>query len=106
MAPVTESQYACTIDDELVRLARLGDNEACLEIRHRYHNRLCLTAMAMLNSSEKSNMAVEHTWKMAWKELHEYKGESLFLTWICRRLIAYIVNNFLQNDNEAAGSGS
>ena len=106
MAPVTESQYACTIDDELVRLALLGDNEACLEIRHRYHNRLCLTAMAMLNSSEKSNMAVEHTWKMAWKELHEYKGESLFLTWICRWLIAYIVNNFLQNDNEAAGSGS
>ena len=99
MKGMAEPPYACTIESELVELARRGDNEACKEIRSRYHNRLCMTAMAMLNSHKKSRMAVEHIWDTAWKELHDFKGESLFLTWLCRRLISYIIKTFLQEEN-------
>ena len=98
MESSVEPPYACTIDDELIRLAKQGDEEACREIHSRYHKRLYQTAMAMLSSHEKSQMAVEHTWKMAWLELHEFQGQSLFLTWICRRLISYIIKTFLQNE--------
>ena len=99
METAEDSLYACAVDDQLIELARAGDNEACLEIRNRYHNRLYQTAMAMLSSPEKARQSVEHTWRMAWEELHEFKGESLFLTWICRRLIAHIIKTFLKNDH-------
>ena len=100
LAASIESTYAYTIDDELIALAKSGDDEACLEIRNRYHNRLYQTALAMLSSPEKARHAVEHIWQMAWKELHEFQGQSLFLTWICRRLIAYIIKNFLQTGQD------
>ena len=91
--------YVCAVDSQLIKLAKSGDNAACQEIRSRYHSRLYQTAMAMLSSPEKARLAVEHTWSMAWKELHEFRGDSLFLTWICRRLIAHIIKTFLRTDS-------
>ena len=98
MEEFIEIPYADTIDAQLIELAKLGDQNACFEIRKRYNTRLYLTAMAMLESLEKANQAVEHTWETAWQELHEFKHESLFLTWICRRLMKHIINNFLKTE--------
>ena len=98
MEDFVEIPYADTIDAKLIELATSGDQQACREIRNRYTPRLAMTAMAMLNSIEKADQAVEHTWEMAWKELHEFKHESLFITWICRRLIKHIINNFLNTE--------
>ena len=99
------SPYADTIDKELIELAKAGDQEACKELRHRYHNRLQQTALAMLSSPEKAEHAVEHTWQMAWQELHDFKDQSLFLTWICRRLMNYVIKTFLQPEKDKS-SGS
>lgn len=90
--------YDDAVDAKLIELATSGDQEARLEIRNRYNTRLYLTAMAMLDSLEKAEQAVEATWEHAWKELHEFKHESLFLTWICRRLMKHIINNFLKSE--------
>ena len=96
MEDLAEIRYADATDAKLSEFAMNGDQQAYREIRNRYNTRLSMTAIAMLNSLEKADQAVEHTWEAAWKELHEFKHESLFITWICRRLMKHIINNFLQ----------
>jgi len=80
-------------DLELVDMTGAGNQEALDEISNRYRLRLYETALAMLFSHEKAEQAVEHTLQELPLSVREFKNDSLLLTWLCRRLIRYILNN-------------
>ncbi|MBR2356727.1 MAG: hypothetical protein IKD10_11475 [Lentisphaeria bacterium] len=98
MDRVSAESYFMSSDCDLIDLARQGDQIARQEITDRYQNRLYQTALTMLGSPANAEKAVKTTWQQAWEKLHEYHGESLFVTWICRALIKHVINNYLQED--------
>ena len=80
-------------ENQLAELCKNGHDAAFQEIADRYRSRLFETANAMLFSPVKARSAVENALQSARASLHEYHGESLFFTWLCRHLIKYILNN-------------
>lgn len=90
----TETPYQVFGEPELLNLCEQGESDAFDELEDRYRLRLYQTALAMLNSPQTAEKAVDHIFKTSREELHEFKRDSLFLTWICKRLIKYIVHTY------------
>lgn len=82
-------------------LSQDGYEEDFDEITARYKLRLFETANAMLFSPTQAGEAVEKALQSARNSLHEYKGESLLFTWICRHLIKYILTHYDISDHSA-----
>ena len=96
-------QYSILFDDKLAELAQAGHEEAFEELVNRYEYRLYQMALAILSSSHKAEKAVLETLKKARVNLHEYKGDSLLLTWLYRRLQKYILTHYeMPHDGLAA----
>lgn len=93
-------------DNELADLTRAGDQAALAEITKRYRPRLYDTALAMLFSPPAAEKAVEHTLQELQSSLDDFKHDSLFLTWICRRLIKYILNEYSQTARQDGSANS
>ena len=87
-------QYSILPEDKLAELAQTGHDDAFDELVNRYEHRLYQMALAILSSSHKAEKAVLETLKKARENLHEYKGESLLLTWLYRRLQKYILTHY------------
>ena len=96
-----ENYFACS-DIELVEMVRRGDEYALQEIRDRYQHRLYQTALIMLGSPDNAEKAVKQIWQQSVEKLHEYKNETLFITWICKALIKHILHNYLHRDQANA----
>lgn len=103
MQDQTEINYAVMPEDKLAILSQAADEKAYQEICNRYRNRLYETAMAMLFSPQKAQEAVNNVLANIRHSIHEFKGESLFLTWICRKLMHHVLTNYKlpENNSEA-----
>ncbi len=88
----TETPYQLFGELELLKLCEQGKSAAFDELENRYRLRLYQTALAMLNSPQAAEKAVEHMFRTSREEMHEFKRDSLFLTWICRRLMKHILH--------------
>ena len=74
-------------DPQLVQLFKQGCRQAFDEIINRYDQRLYQTAMAILEDHGEARKITEESFQHARQTLHEFKNESLLLTWLCRILI-------------------
>ena len=101
MQDQTEINYAVMTEDELAILSQASDEEAYQEICNRYRYRLYETAMAMLFSHQQAQEAVNDVLQNIRHCLHEFKGESLFLTWICRKLMHHVLTNYKLPENSS-----
>lgn len=88
------------LEEELISLTRSGNQEAFDEITRRYRPRLYSTALVMVHSHILAENAVNTTLQHIKNSLNEFNNESLFITWICKKLIRHIFNDHLAANAE------
>jgi RNA polymerase sigma-70 factor, ECF subfamily len=72
------------IDDDLVELAKRGDEDAFAELMLRHH-RFCLAkAYLILGNLDDVQDAVQTSWMQAWAHLSSYQGQASFKAWLSR----------------------
>ena len=101
MKKTDHAHYSLMPEKQLADLARIGQDAAFDEVVNRYKLQLYLVAVAMLSSSAKAEKSVSVTLAKARKNLHEYHGESLLLTWLYRQLQKYILTHYKLSGSQA-----
>jgi RNA polymerase sigma-70 factor (ECF subfamily) len=74
-------------DEQLVDVARGGDEHAFSELFLRHQKRLLMLALQYRLTAQDAEDAVQQTMMKAWQGLGGFRGESRFATWITRVLM-------------------
>jgi RNA polymerase sigma-70 factor, ECF subfamily len=74
-------------DRELVRDCRRGDKEAFRELVERYQRKVVAVALGMVHNREDAVEIAQETFVKAFENLHRFKGESGFYTWLYRIVV-------------------
>jgi len=69
-------------DDELVALARAGDSAAFDQLVTRHQAAAYRAALAALRNPEDAEEVAQDAFVRAWQNLHRFRGESAFRTWL------------------------
>src|SRR5687768_4046280 len=72
----------CVTDDELVALAREGDSAAFDQLVTRHQAAAYRAALAALRNAEDAEEVAQDAFVRAWTNLHRFRGESAFRTWL------------------------
>lgn len=71
-------------DEQLVEETRKGHREAFRELFERYQRKIMTVAVGMVGNPEDAMEIVQDTFVKAYENLHRFKGESSFYTWLFR----------------------
>ncbi len=83
---------AVSDDAALVERARVSDPGAFDELVERYKQRIYGTIYHMTSNHEDANDLAQETFIRAYKNLHRFKGDSSFYTWIYRIAVNTTIN--------------
>ena len=83
---------AVSDDAALVERARANDPGAFDELVERYKQRIYGTVYHMTSNHEDANDLAQETFIRAFKNLHRFKGDSSFYTWIYRIAVNTTIN--------------
>ncbi|MBI5821100.1 MAG: sigma-70 family RNA polymerase sigma factor [Verrucomicrobia bacterium] len=83
---------ALSDDAALVERARANDPAAFDELVERYKQRIYGTIYHMTSNHEDANDLAQETFIRAYKNLHRFKGDSSFYTWIYRIAVNTTIN--------------
>ena len=92
---------AVSDDAALVERARANDTAAFDELVERYKSRVYATIYHMTSNHEDANDLAQDTFIRAYKNLHRFKGDSSFYTWIYRIAVNTTIN-FLNSHRRRA----
>lgn len=76
-----------TSDRELVQQSRRGDKEAFHELVERYQRKIVSVALGMVHNRDDAIEIAQETFIKAFENLHRFKGESSFYTWLYRIVV-------------------
>ena len=88
----TQPVSAVSDDAALVERARANDPGAFDELVERYKQRIYGTVYHMTSNHEDANDLAQETFIRAFKNLHRFKGDSSFYTWIYRIAVNTTIN--------------
>ncbi|MFA6563977.1 MAG: sigma-70 family RNA polymerase sigma factor [Verrucomicrobiia bacterium] len=88
----TQPVSALGDDAALVERARANDPAAFDELVQRYKQRIYGTVYHMTSNHEDANDLAQETFIRAFKNLHRFKGDSSFYTWIYRIAVNTTIN--------------
>ena len=71
-------------DQELVRLARKGDQRAFGELVQRYQSKIYRLARRMTETDEDAEDVLQEAFVKAYRSLRQFQGKSRFSTWLYR----------------------
>jgi RNA polymerase sigma-70 factor, ECF subfamily len=74
-------------DAELVRLLQAGDEDAFVELVHRYQHRLVRLAQSAVGSRAVAEEVAQDTWLAVVRGIERFEGRSSFKTWLYRVLL-------------------
>jgi RNA polymerase sigma-70 factor (ECF subfamily) len=74
-------------EEELIRLATRGDQDALEQLFARHHRALFQTALRVLGNSEDAEDALQEGLLSAFRNLPRFEGRSQFSTWLTRIVI-------------------
>jgi RNA polymerase sigma-70 factor (ECF subfamily) len=83
----TQRDYSAKSDEELVRAARRGRMPAFEELVARHRDKVYARAFSMMRNEESALDLSQEAWVKAWQRLHQFQGDSSFLTWMTRIVI-------------------
>jgi len=76
-----------TDDDELVRRVVAGDQSAFEPLMRRHNRRLYRLARAALRSEAEAEDALQDAYLLAYRSLHQYRGDASLSTWLSRLVL-------------------
>jgi RNA polymerase sigma-70 factor, ECF subfamily len=82
--PETNAAYSDSSDEELTRLAQLGDTQAFEHLVQR-HFAICLSrALLLLRNRSDAEDEVQNAFSKAFESLNQFRFEGPFAAWLCR----------------------
>ena len=82
------------IDSVLIKKAKNGNKGAFNILVNKYYTRLYASLFSFTKSKEDSEDLAQQTFVKVWQQLHSFRGESAFFTWIYRIAIN-LAKNFV-----------
>ena len=82
------------IDSELIKKAKKGNNGAFNILMNKYYPRVYASIFSFIKSKEDSEDLSQQTFIKAWQQLHTFRGDSAFFTWVYRIAIN-LAKNFV-----------
>ncbi|HJQ68882.1 MAG TPA: sigma-70 family RNA polymerase sigma factor [Blastocatellia bacterium] len=82
-----------TSENELIRLAQLGDGEAFCQLARRYERRIFSLALHYCRSAHDAEDLSQEAWLKAYRSLQSFRGESSFYTWVRQITINTFLNH-------------
>ncbi len=86
-SPTQPEPKASPSDEQLVRDAQRGRMHAFEELVARHRDKVYARAFSFIRNEEEAVELAQEAWIKAWQRLHQFQGESNFLTWITRIVI-------------------
>ena len=93
-------------DNNLVKLAANGDQQAFGELMHRHMDRVYNIAFRMTRSSSDADEVVQQTFMALLKKLKQFRGESKFTTWLTRVATNYCLNFIKKRNRQETPTGA
>ena len=87
-------------DSELIARAQDGDTEAFNPIVRRYRERIYNLIYGRVHHHETAEDLCQEVFLKAWQALPQFKGESVFYSWICRIAINCSIDFFRRQKSE------
>lgn len=82
-----ERQFSPSVDLDLVRALRQGDEAAFVQLLNQYHTSLIRLARLYVSGQTIAEEVVQETWIGVLQGIHRFEGRSSLKTWIFRILI-------------------
>ncbi len=79
-------------DGELVDQARSGDRDALAALTERYQGRLLRVLVGMVRNPEDARDIAQDAFVRAFSNLHGFKGQSSFYTWLYRIAVNLVID--------------
>ena len=82
------------IDSVLIKKAKNGNKGAFNILVNKYYTRVYASLFSFTKSKEDSEDLAQQTFTKVWQQLHSFRGESAFFTWVYRIAIN-LAKNFV-----------
>ena len=82
------------IDSELIKKAKKGSHGAFNILMNKYYPRVYASIFSFIKSKEDSEDLSQQTFIKVWQQLHTFRGDSAFFTWVYRIAIN-LAKNFV-----------
>lgn len=103
MNPIGESLEDLE-DAELVDQARQGESAAYEVLVSRHRDKIYARAFSMVRSEEQALDLSQEAWIKAWRKLHQFHGDSSFVTWLTRVTINICLDHLRKRKRERSES--
>ena len=103
MSPIGESLEDLE-DAELVDQARQGESAAYEVLVSRHRDKIYARAFSMVRSEEQALDLSQEAWIKAWRKLHQFHGDSSFVTWLTRVTINICLDHLRKRKRERSES--
>ncbi len=88
-------------DWELVRRCKLDDRQAFRELVERYQRKVVAIALGMLHDHEDALDVAQEAFTKVFTNIHKFKGESSFYTWLYRIVVNLAIDRQRQRSRRA-----
>lgn len=96
--------YSELSDEALVKASQKGDMLAFEELVARHRDKVFSRAYSMLRNEEEAVDLSQEAWVKGWQRLHQFQGDSTFLTWITRIAINLCLDHLRRQKRQRAES--
>jgi RNA polymerase sigma-70 factor (ECF subfamily) len=96
--------YSELSDEALVKASQKGDMVAFEELVARHRDKVFSRAYSMLRNEEEAVDLSQEAWVKGWQRLHQFQGDSTFLTWITRIAINLCLDHLRRQKRQRAES--
>ena len=81
-----------TSENELIRLAQSGDDDAFCQLARRYERRIFTLALHYCRSAHDAEDLSQEAWLKVYRSIQSFRGESSFYTWVRQITINTFLN--------------
>jgi RNA polymerase sigma-70 factor (ECF subfamily) len=96
--------YSELADEELVKVAQKGDMEAFEELVARHRDKIYARAFSMMRNESEAIDLSQEAWVKGWQRLHQFQGDSSFVTWMTRIAINLCLDQLRKQKRQRAES--
>jgi RNA polymerase sigma-70 factor (ECF subfamily) len=91
-------------DKELVKASKRGDTESFEELVARHRDKIYARAFSMMRNEDEALDLSQEAWIKAWQRLHQFQGDSSFVTWMTRIAINLCLDQLRKHKRQRAES--
>ena len=91
-------------DKELVKASKRGDTESFEELVARHRDKIYARAFSMMRNEDEALDLSQEAWIKAWQRLHQFQGDSSFVTWMTRIAINLCLDQLRKHKRHRAES--